>query len=285
MTSTDGFLLVDKPAGITSHDAVSVVRRATGQARVGHTGTLDPFATGLLLMLVGRGTRLARFVSSEPKTYDALVAFGRETTTDDATGDTRCEAELPRAASIPDAIARLTGEIQQIPPVYSAKHVAGKRAYSMARRGVAVQLHPVTVRVHEWCVGALTNGVLRVSIVCAGGTYVRALARDLGRLTGSAAHLAALRRTRAGAFDVANAVTLDAVRAGDFNLCPLRDVVSDLPVEQLTERATVEASHGRTVAATITASRAALIGNEGTLVAVAECENGAWRPRVVLVGA
>ena len=128
VTSTDGFLLVDKPAGITSHDVVAVVRRATGLSRVGHTGTLDPFATGLLVMLVGRATRLAQFIPSEPKTYEATIAFGRETTTDDSTGGTRRESVAPTIDRITSGIDQLTGGIEQLPPEYSAKQVGGTRA-------------------------------------------------------------------------------------------------------------------------------------------------------------
>ena len=211
--SPEGLLLVDKPAGITSHDVVDRVRRAYGERSVGHLGTLDPFATGLLIVLLGRATRLATFLGIEPKVYDAVIAFGTETDTDDATGEVTRSAPPPTEPDVRAAIVALTGEIQQVPPAYSAKKVAGQRAYAAARSGEALELAPATVMVHRWDVGAFTGGALAATITCGGGTYIRALARDLGRSSGSAAHLASLRRTRIGRFDVADAVSADDLGA------------------------------------------------------------------------
>ncbi|MGI8617643.1 MAG: tRNA pseudouridine(55) synthase TruB [Gemmatimonadaceae bacterium] len=207
--SPEGLLLVDKPAGITSHDVVDRVRRAYGERSVGHLGTLDPFATGLLIVLVGRATRLATFLDIEPKVYDAVIAFGTETDTDDATGAVTRSAPPPSEADVRAAIVTLTGVIQQVPPAYSAKKVAGKRAYEAARSGEVMELAPATVVVHRWDPGTFTGDMLAATITCGGGTYIRALARDLGRASGSAAHLGALRRTRTGNFDVADAVSAD----------------------------------------------------------------------------
>jgi tRNA pseudouridine55 synthase len=212
MTKAEGVLLVDKPAGMTSHDVVDVVRRAYGERSVGHLGTLDPFATGLLVLLLGRATRLANFIDVEPKEYEAVISFGEEMDTDDVTGAPLRTAAPPEAAAVRAAIAELTGEIEQVPPAYSAKQVGGKRAYAAARAGTALELAPVRVRVHEWRIRSLSGDRLEAEIVCGGGTYVRALARDLGRIAGSAAHLAALRRTRVGAFHVNQATALDALR-------------------------------------------------------------------------
>ena len=208
----EGLLLVDKPAGITSHDAVQVVRRAYDQSSVGHLGTLDPFATGLLVMLLGRTTRLATFIDGDPKVYEAVVAFGTETNTDDLTGDVVRTAPVPSEQDVRAAVAALTGEIQQIPPAFSAKQIDGKRAYVSARKGEQLELKPVTVKVFDWKIDSFSGAELRATISCSGGTYIRSLARDLGRATGSAAHLAALRRTRSGDFDVANAVSLDTIK-------------------------------------------------------------------------
>src|SRR5690348_6684558 len=149
-TDVAGLLLVDKPAGITSHDVVSIVRRSVNTRRVGHAGTLDPFATGLLVVLVGRGTRLMPFVDGEPKVYDATIAFGAETDTDDATGETVREGPVPTATRIDNGIARLTGDIDQVPPSYSAKQVAGTRAYAAARRGKPIELAPARIVIHRW---------------------------------------------------------------------------------------------------------------------------------------
>ncbi|HEX6629131.1 MAG TPA: tRNA pseudouridine(55) synthase TruB [Gemmatimonadaceae bacterium] len=206
-----GLLLVDKPAGMTSHDVVQRVRRVYGERSIGHLGTLDPFATGLLILLLGRATRLATFIEAEPKIYEALIKFGEETDTDDETGTVIRTAGPPAERAMKDAIGKLTGTISQVPPAYSAKSVDGTRAYDAARRGEPLQLAAVDVTVHSWKIGSYKNGVLSASISCSGGTYIRALARDLGRLTSSAAHLASLRRTRAGTFDVSEALPLEAL--------------------------------------------------------------------------
>lgn len=218
----EGLLLLDKPAGVTSHDCVDAVRRAYCERSVGHLGTLDPFATGLLVVLVGRATRLANFMDSEPKTYDATIEFGSETDTDDVTGAITRSAEPPDHEVVRRAVRELTGELEQIPPDYSAKQVGGRRAYSAARSGEPLVLEPVRVRVHEWRIRLLDGRRLEATIVCGGGTYVRALARDLGRAAGSAAHLAALRRTGVGAFDVRDAATLEELRAAPPPLRQLR---------------------------------------------------------------
>lgn len=222
---TSGLLLVDKPAGMTSHDVVDVARRAYGERSIGHLGTLDPFATGLLVLLFGRATRLATFIENEPKTYDATIAFGAETDTDDVTGSVTVEAPLPDRESVLMGIQRLTGEIEQVPPAYSAKKVAGRVAYDAARDGDPLTLGPARVVVHEWAVRSLTPETLASTITCGGGTYIRALARDLGRLAGSAAHLTALRRTRSGDFDVVDATPLDALRSAPPPLRRLRIAV------------------------------------------------------------
>jgi len=208
----DGLLLIDKPAGVTSHDVVLIARRAYGQRSIGHLGTLDPFATGLLVLLLGRSTRLASFLDVEPKTYDATIAFGAETDTDDSTGMITRNAAPPDAKSVEEAITSLTGEISQIPPDYSAKSVDGTRAYKAARKGTPLVQPAARVTVHGWKLSELTRESLRATITCSGGTYIRALARDLGRAAGSAAHLSALRRVAMGSLSVADAMTVEQVK-------------------------------------------------------------------------
>jgi len=210
-TSVQGLLLVDKPAGMTSHDVVQHVRRILGERSIGHLGTLDPFATGLLVLLLGRATRLATFIDIEPKVYEAEIKFGDETDTDDATGTVIRSAPTPDESRITTAIKSLTGTISQVPPAYSAKSVDGTRAYDAARRGEPLLLAAVDVMVHEWKLSRLAGDTLSAVITCSGGTYIRALARDLGRLTSSAAHLSSLRRTRIGEFDVRDAATLESL--------------------------------------------------------------------------
>lgn len=215
--STQGLLLVDKPSGVTSHDIVDACRRAYGERSVGHLGTLDPFATGLLVLLFGRATRLATFIGGDPKVYDATVQFGTETDTDDLTGLPVRTGPVPTADAIRDALPALTGDIEQVPPSFSAKHVSGPggRAYIAARRGQPVELAPSRVVVYRWDIRAVDADRAEFTVTCGTGTYLRALARDLGRATGSAAHLTALRRTRVGAFDVAQAHTLPEIMGSD----------------------------------------------------------------------
>lgn len=284
-TSTDALVLVDKPAGVTSFDVVRAVSRAIGTRRAGHTGTLDPFATGLLVVLTGRGTRLIRFVPGEPKVYLATVKFGAETDTDDGTGTVTREAPLPDPEAVRAAIPSLTGELQQVPPGYSAKKVQGKRAYALARAGEAPDLAPVTVRVDAWDVVRQSPDELAVRITCGGGTYIRALARDLGRATGSAAHLVALRRERSGPFDVAMAVAWERLRDGDAAPRPLDHALGALARERLSLEDVGRVSHGMAVAARVEGMRAALVDAEGELLAIARREQDHWQPEVVLVHA
>jgi tRNA pseudouridine55 synthase len=219
-------LLVDKPAGMTSHDVVQHVRRIYGERSIGHLGTLDPFATGLLVLLIGRATRLATFLDTEPKVYDATITFGTETDTDDVTGTVIRTADLPDQGDVRNSLKKLTGKISQVPPAYSAKSVDGTRAYDAARRGEPLDLPAVDVSVHSWEVRELTGATLSAVVTCSGGTYIRALARDLGRLASSAAHLHALRRTRVGEFDVRDAATLETLGAAPARVRLLR-VVAD----------------------------------------------------------
>jgi tRNA pseudouridine55 synthase len=220
----DGALIIDKPAGITSHDVVAKVRKIIGARRVGHTGTLDPFATGVLVILVGRATRLAQFLSGQEKEYEAVIRFGYSTDTGDVTGSLISSSPRQSTATLqPDridcAVASLRGEIQQTPPMYSAKKVGGRKLYEFARRGEHVERQPVRIKVGEFEVMPIDADVLRtredgtcdlkVRVVCSAGTYVRVLAEDLGRELGVGAHLAELRRTRAGRFKIANAITLE----------------------------------------------------------------------------
>lgn len=280
----EGLLLVDKPAGMTSHDVVGAARRALRERRIGHAGTLDPFATGLLVLLVGRATRLLPYVSGEPKGYEATIRFGAQTSTDDLTGDVVREAPLPARDRVLDAMGRLTGTIAQRPPAYSAKQVGGVRAYAAARRGEALELAPVDVEVHAWEVLAWRDAELDVAISCGGGTYVRALARDLGELSGSAAHLTRLRRSRSGAFDVRDAIPLDALAAGDAPIRPPVAAVPELPLRVLTAAEAARVGHGQSLRAGGPAGRLALVDDSGDLVAIADQDGDVLRPRVVLRG-
>ncbi|HEY0776651.1 MAG TPA: tRNA pseudouridine(55) synthase TruB [Gemmatirosa sp.] len=285
----DGLLLVDKPAGVTSHDVVNAARRALAERRIGHAGTLDPFATGLLVLLVGRATRLLPYVSGDPKVYDATVRFGTETETDDLHGAVARAAAPPREEAVRDAVDQFTGDLDQLPPAYSAKRVDGQRAYALARAGGTVVLAPARVRVDRWELRAWRGATadapaeLDARITCGPGTYIRALARDLGRAVASAAHLVALRRARSGAFDVADAVSLDALRAGAVALRPALDAVPEYVAQPLDAVDLRRVFAGIAVPAVAAGERAALTdAANGRLVAVAVRAGDRWQPRVVL---
>lgn len=288
-----GFLYVDKPAGITSHDVVAVVRRAARTRRVGHAGTLDPFATGLVVVAVGTATRLLPYIAAEPKVYDAEFTFGAETDTDDGTGSVTREAPLPDWSALPTAVASLTGTIAQVPPAYSAKHVDGQRAYALARRGAAVALEPVMVTVHAWELQEPQADRLPLRVTCAGGTYIRALARDLGVALHSAAHCTRLRRVASGPATVADAVPMaalepGAVAEGRVALRSPLELLPHLTHVPLDDAGMAALSFGRTLPAVTPGAWAALL-RDGEVVAVAErmtdrTHGERWQPRVVLTG-
>lgn len=287
-TAPDGLLLLDKPAGVTSHDVVLAARRAMRERRVGHAGTLDPFATGLLVLLVGRATRLLPYLATDPKVYDATIAFGSETDTEDPMGAVTRTAALPTLASLLEAARELTGAVQQVPPAYSAKRVGGRRAYALARRGADPQLESVSVRVDQWENLERRGSDVAVEewdvrITCGGGTYVRALARDAGRLAGSAAHLRALRRIQSGPFHVAAADTLQTLAEGRARRRPALDAVPHLTRVALTPVELAAIVRGIDVAATGDGDRAALVNAaSGVLVALADRRGDRWQPRVVM---
>lgn len=268
---------------MTSHDVVGVARRALRERRIGHAGTLDPFATGLLVLMVGKATRLLPYISGEPKVYEATIRLGERTDTDDVTGEVVETAPLPAADRVDAAITRLTGTIEQVPPAYSAKQVKGVRAYAAARRGEQLELSPVQVVVHAWEVLARRERELDVRITCSGGTYIRALARDLGALSGTAAHLARLRRVRSGAFDVGQAAPLDDVREGRAVVAPSVAAIPELGRRIVTTEEQRRIAHGQALADDAGGgSPIALVDAGGELVAIAHREGGTLRPKVVL---
>lgn len=225
----DGVLIIDKSPGMTSHDVVARVRRVLSERRVGHTGTLDPFATGVLVILVGRATRLAQFLSGAEKDYQAVIRLGFATDTGDVTGKPLSTAEQKAAPAWTDenieaALQSLRGEIEQVPPMYSAKKQGGRKLYELARKGQEVEREAVRVTIHAFDVlrdddqlfkenGDGTTDI-RVRVVCSAGTYVRALAEDFGKRLGVGAHVAELRRLRAGDFDIEHALSLEQLQEG-----------------------------------------------------------------------
>lgn len=294
--AVDGLLLVDKPAGVSSHDVVSVARRVLGEKRIGHAGTLDPFATGLLVLLVGRATRLLQHLPHEPKRYEAVVRFGSETDTEDLDGTITVESALAAPDALERAARTLVGDIDQVPPAYSAKRVDGSRAYKLARQGIAPVLEPSRVHVDAITLdrfevsegGGVSQCRMRVS--CGGGTYVRSLARDVARAAGSTAHLTALRRTASGPFSVADASSLDDLKNGLSKLRPPSDALPGYPRQFLTQEELLRVVRGVDVEATSAGTHAALViggpGAREVLVAFAERRasdaGDRWQPRVVM---
>jgi tRNA pseudouridine55 synthase len=285
----DGLLIIDKPAGITSHDVVARARRALRERRVGHTGTLDPMATGVLPLVVGRATRLSQFLTASAKEYEAAIRLGVATDTYDAAGrpvGAVYEGPFPARETIDRALDAFRGTFDQQPPAFSAKKIDGTRSYRLARRdarerpeveAVAPAAVPVTAEAIE--VLAVDDGQVRVRVVCSAGFYVRSLAHDLGRSLGTGAHLEALRRTRSGTFSLRDAVALGDVESGRTDvaqaLVPLRRLLSELPCATLTPEGVEHAVHGRTLGGSDLAAlegagpRVRLLDPSGELVGIA----------------
>jgi tRNA pseudouridine55 synthase len=246
----DGVLVVDKPAGPTSHDVVDRARRALGTRRIGHTGTLDPFATGVLVLCVGRATRLARFLAAGEKGYRARVRLGFATTTDDLTGEPLGPVRPMEAGDteLGRALAGLVGSFDQIPPAFSARRAGGRRLYELARRGEAVARAATPVTVHALDLVSREGDTIEVDVRCSTGTYVRALARDLGERLGTGAHLVALRRTRSGAFDVAQALAADRLEEAPGRILPLSSLLRELPAVTVGAEGRRRVAQGRDLA-------------------------------------
>lgn len=281
-------MLVAKPAGPTSHDAVDIVRRALGVTRVGHLGTLDPFAAGLLVLVVGRATRLAPFAADWTKDYEGVIRLGTVTTTDDGTGEVVGTSEEWRTLDrgrIAEVFAEFRGAYDQRPPAFSAVKVGGERAYRRARRGEPVVLEARRVEVREFTMTACAPPDLSFRAAVTAGTYLRSLARDVGERLGCGAHLRALTRTRVGPFGLEGATAPEAVTPAAVRDPAL--LVADLPRRDLDAEEGVLVSHGRSVAAgpgTGDGGRVALFSH-AHLVAVAERVGDVLKPRVVLADA
>jgi tRNA pseudouridine55 synthase len=298
----DGILVVDKPIGPTSHDIVGLVRRLAATKRVGHGGTLDPFASGVLPVFLGRATRVVEFHLADRKRYRATVCFGASSSTDDIEGElTPADGAPPARDDTETALPSFTGTIQQRPPAYSAIKVGGRRAYALARAGETVELRAREVTIHElslidWDGTDPERPIAVLDVACSAGTYIRALARDLGERLGNAAYLGALRRTGAGVFSEAEALSLDAVRAaasagteelGDL-LLPIDVGLERFPDVLLTDREVDAVARGQFVRPADGfepgAERYRLRTPDGTLAALAlAVDGGRLAPDKVLV--
>ena len=288
MTSgKDGLVIVDKPGGLTSHDVVARIRRLAGTRRVGHAGTLDPMATGVLVVGVEKATRLLGYLTLTQKQYEATIRLGQSTSTDDAEGELTFTASADQVSTetISKAVAELTGEIQQVPPAVSAIKVDGQRAYKLTRAGAAPELKPRPVTVYEFAVTGIrpAGDLLDVdaTVRCSSGTYIRALARDLGRKLGTGGHLTAVRRTRVGGYGLDAARTVDQL-AERFEVMPLAEAAAAaFPRRDLSADEARRLAHGGRLAAAGTPGPTAAFAPDGSLVALLAEQDGQARPLVV----
>ncbi|MSO23527.1 MAG: tRNA pseudouridine(55) synthase TruB [Acidobacteria bacterium] len=286
----DGALILDKVEGITSHTAVMQMRRLLKEPRIGHLGTLDPFATGALVLLLGKATRLARFFVDRGKTYEGTMRFGYETDTYDRTGNAMSPDSNPAldAAALRRAFAEFSGPQMQQPPVVSAKKVGGVPSYQLARQGRAIPLDPVPVTIHTLELISVHGPCADFRARVSSGTYIRSLAHDIGKRMGCGAHLARLRRTSVGEFALERAVTFDQleilVRDGAVPLVPMHDLLPEIPRFVLTPEILNAVSHGNPVDIEQSAKWLRLIsGDDGHLAALAESVGDhLYQPRVVM---
>jgi len=294
--SKDGLVIVDKPGGMTSHDVVARIRRLAGTRRVGHAGTLDPMATGVLVIGVEKATRLLGYLTLTEKQYDATIRLGQSTSTDDAEGEITFAASAKdvSAETLATAVTSLTGEIAQVPPAVSAIKVDGQRAYRLTRAGSAPELKPRPVTVYEFTVTAIRPAAdgdlldVDATVRCSSGTYIRALARDLGTQFGTGGHLTRLRRTRVGGYGLEAAKTLEQL-AERFEVMPLAQAAAAaFPRRDLSADEARRLAHGGRLApgphAETKDRPTAAYAPDGTLVALLAEQDGQARPLVVFAG-
>lgn len=290
----DGVLVVDKPPGPTSHDVVQAVRRAAGTSRVGHTGTLDPAATGVLVCAVGRATRLVPFLQGGPKTYAVTVVLGRETDSQDADGEVVAEADASHLDEddVCAGLKSFVGEIQQVPPMVSAVKVGGERLHEKARRGEVVEREPRTVVVHDLVLDEFVPGsraTCSFLVTCSAGTYVRTIAHDLGQHLGVGGSLTALRRLSTGGFGLEGALPLDVVdelgqqRELRQRLVPVDDALRLLPTEVVTDEVVASLVHGQSMPGRGHDDAYAVHDPRGRLVGVYRDHDGRARPETVML--
>ena len=287
-----GVLVVDKPIGLTSHDVVQIIRRGTGIRRAGHTGTLDPRASGVLVILIGPAVRLSEFVSASDKRYQATIRLGSSTDTYDGDGQITDSTEVGDISeeAFDEVLQTFVGEMEQVPPPFSAVKVKGHKAYELARKGEEVELEPRTVNVYSLEILEWAPPEAVIDVYCSSGTYVRSLANDLGKALGTGAHLVGLRRTKSGRFTLRDAVQLrrlqEAFDAGDWYrfLIPAAEALSDWPMVELDADAMELVRHGHRIPADSEAiGWARGVSQQGDLVALLEVdeETREWQPRKV----
>lgn len=287
-----GVLVIDKPVGMTSHDVVQVVRRGTGIRRAGHTGTLDPRASGVLVILIGPAVRLSEYVSASDKRYQATIRLGSSTDTFDAEGTITDSASIEDLTEerFNEVLQHFVGEIEQTPPPYSAVKVQGRKAYDMAREGEEFELEPRIINVYSLEVLEWAPPEVVIDVYCSSGTYVRSLANDLGKELGCGAHLVGLRRTKSGRFTLRDAIPLrrlqEAFDAGNWyrNLIPAAEALADWPMIELDADQVELVRHGHRIPAEAGQKGLARgVSQQGDLVALLEIdpETQEWQPRKV----
>jgi tRNA pseudouridine55 synthase len=299
----NGILIIDKPVGFTSHDVVAKLRKILKTKRIGHTGTLDPFATGVLVMLVGKATRLAQYLDKDVKEYIATLQFGFETDTGDLTGMPKDEGGRMKAEEITDILQKTNweetfegfrGEISQIPPMYSAKKIDGKKLYELAREGIEIEREAVNLTIHKLeLVGnaELITDNLKIRVSCSAGTYIRTLAEDIGKKIGVDCHLSALQRTRAGKFSIEKAITLEhlesIVEFGELKsvLVSMNNAISHIPEIKLSAENVKKIENGSQLEIDINSIEGTvrLIDQMNNLIAIGNCEHNIVQPKIVLV--
>ena len=291
-----GVLVIDKPVGLTSHDVVQIIRRGTGIRRAGHTGTLDPRASGVLVILIGPAVRLSEYVSASDKRYQATIRLGGTTETYDAEGQV---TSYPNAASVmatltedkfEDILQRFVGEFEQTPPAYSAAKVDGQKAYERAREGEEVEIEPRKINVYSLELLEWAPPEVVVDVFCSSGTYVRSLANELGEALGVGAHLVGLRRTKSGRFTLRDAISLRRLResfeAGDWyqHLIPAAEALADWPMVELSAEEVDLVRHGHRVPSEPESPQwARALTEQGDLVALVENLENEWQPRKVFL--
>jgi len=280
--SLSGILVIDKPEGMTSHDVVRRVRKLLATHRVGHLGTLDPMATGVLPLCIGKATRIGRFFASSPKEYVGEIRLGFTTDTYDREGTSTSPGQpvLKTEDEIRQEMHGLTGNLEQTPPAFSAKKWGGVPSYKFARQGRPVDNVPVPVNVREFTMTAFRTPLLEFRVVCSGGTYVRSLAHDLGQRVGCGAHLESLRRLKSGDFTIEQSVALD--RAGRSDVISIDSLLAAWPRIEVSHVAEDRVRHGNPINADVAPGFVRIFNKEGEFLAVALAESGWARPQVVL---
>ena len=296
----NGIIIIDKPEKFTSHDVVARLRRILNTKKIGHTGTLDPFATGVLVMLVGKATRLAQFLDKDEKTYEAIIRFGFETDTGDRTGNPKVEVIKTdvKREEIEAVLPEFSGDIEQVPPMYSAKKVKGKKLYELARKGIEIERKPVAVRISELQILDDTKLIeeqeISIKVACSAGTYIRSLAEDIGRRIDAPCHLAELRRIKAGNFEISRAVSIEEleeiVQAEELSeiLVSMNEAVLHMPLKTLSEIEVKRISNGMKVDASfdgVSVQNIRLIDADQNLVAIGKYleKEQQIQPRIVFI--